>query len=54
MRIVKAMIAVALLLDGAMVLHHERAQHANAVEQAVNLTADAGDSSALVNISPQR
>lgn len=48
MRIVKAMIAVALLLDGAMILHHQRAQHANAVEQAFSLTADTGDSSSLV------
>lgn len=47
MRIVKALIAVALLLDGAMVLHHQRAQHANAVEQAVSLTADSSDSPSL-------
>lgn len=43
MRMVKAMIALALLLDGAMVLQHERAQKANAVEQAITLTADSGD-----------
>ncbi|GAA3759794.1 hypothetical protein [Terriglobus aquaticus] len=47
MRMVKAMIAIALLLDGAMVLQHQRAQRANAVEQAITLTADSGDAPAL-------
>ena len=47
MRMVKAMIALALLLDGAMVLQHERAQRANPVEQAITLTADSGDAPAL-------
>lgn len=48
MRIVKAMIVLALLLDGAMVLQHQRAQRANAVEQAIALTADSGEAPATL------
>ena len=47
MRMAKAMIALALLLDGAMVLQHARAQRSNAVEQAIALTADSGDAPGL-------
>lgn len=47
MRMVKAMIAIALLLDGAMVLQHERAQRASSVDQAITLTADSGEAPSL-------
>lgn len=47
MRMVMAMIAVALLLDGAMVVQHHRAQRAGAVEQTITLAADSGDAPVL-------
>lgn len=52
MRMVKAMIALALLLDGAMVLQHNRAQRSNAVEQTIALTADSGDAPVMA-VAPQ-
>ena len=47
MRMVMAMVALALLLDGAMVLQHEHAQRAGAPHQTVSMMADSGDAPAL-------
>ena len=40
MRMVMAMVAMAFLLDSAMVLQHERAQRAGAPQETVNMVAD--------------